>query len=166
MSTSMMQKTTIINGSNVLAAAQRDNQIYRLEPISVVKEVSFHNLKGNVPHVFDLSQQLTEDYEVVAVTSDLLPDDDTPLDAPAKRSRIYRTSITLQEFYANRFLSYAQFNVQGFSKSLSGMPIKHDRIWKLQSNIDLNSLIFTCIPVIYDPPTKFVAIQEAQDDSQ
>lgn len=167
MSKNNLKQDQIINGSDIMAVARRDNSVYRLDSIRYYREISFYNLEKDKTYVFDFSQELTESYEIIGMITDFVIDDDTVIDTPFQEAEKGTGFLDIQEFTGDVLTGHTKIGLTPFTRSLSGLFLRKDKIFKCLVNTEVNKIGFICRPVIFESEIKFVATNEVKgNDNQ
>lgn len=155
MSLSTLVRSTIINGTNTIAVAIRNGIVYRLQPIETMKEIVFHNFEANKPRIFNLSEELTEDYQIVGVTVDFPDDDNEELPEGDQRPLNYIAGAYVRIVSKNKAVENLALNLTSYPTYINKLYINHNDVWKIKINRAVNKITFRCVPVIIDKRVNF-----------
>lgn len=67
MNNSKLQRDTILNGTNTLVVAKKEGLIYRVDPVPLIKQLTFPQLYKDKVYDFDLSKYIDTSYEAMSV---------------------------------------------------------------------------------------------------
>ena len=155
MSLSTLVRSTIINGANSIAVAVRNGIVYRLQPIETMKEIVFHNFEANVPRIFNLNDELTEDYKIVGVTVDFPDDDDKELSTGNSRPQNYATTAYVRIVNKNKASENLTLTLNSYPMYINKLYINHNDVWKIKMSKRVNKITFRCVPVLIEQRTNF-----------
>ena len=155
MTLSTLVKSTILNGTNALAVALRQNIVHRLQPIEVMKPISFYDFKKNETKAINLSDELTEDYKIVGITVDFWGDDDTTLEEELPNKLSDKARAYVRIIHKNKATENIVFGLSSYPPYLNALYINHNDIWKVKTDRDVKKITFRCVPVIIEKATTF-----------
>lgn len=148
-------KSTILNGTTPLAAAEQ-NGIYRsLQPVETMTEIVFSTLAANTTKRFKLSNLLKTDYRALGFAYDVAVDDAESLPSsmldPSKPSvNIYLK--TFRNGKGNFLLNQQNSATEGY---FTNFYLFQAEELEIRSSVALNNLIFRCVPVVIEPTIIF-----------
>jgi hypothetical protein len=150
-----LERSTILNGTTTLAAAEQDGIYRSLQPVETMTEVVFSNLAVNTTKRFRLSSLLKTDYRVLGLAHDVVGDDTDSI--PNSNQAPSAPSVTLffktfRNGKGNFLLRQEVSNTEG--AFLNFFLLQTEEI-EIRSSVALSSLTFKCVPVIVEPAIIF-----------
>ena len=143
-----MQKSTVINGSQIVPVALDNGEAYRLNSINNIQEFHVENIIANEIKLVDFSRVLLDDYKIIgisiALAENVLSQEDFTSMAAAHGGikvvfRITRESSGIRLMEGNVYRGFVDIRT---------CLLHNDEIWEVVSTTNINRLIFYVEPTV------------------
>lgn len=150
-----IKKDLILNGTNSIAAFREDGAIYRVEPFSVIQEVSLYNIEKNKTKIYRLDDRLTRDYEILGITAEIPDDEDYQTEATDKPGEQNTVKLGIRVYSSAKSTSNVKLELTSYPFYVNKLFLNHRDTWHLKADRDVTSITFMCKPVYLEQPIVF-----------
>ena len=150
-----IKRDIILSGSDSIAAFKENGQVYRVDPIPIVQEISIYNIEKDRNKIVKLGDLLTRDYEIIGITADI-PDDETDVEKKATDPG-YQPAVDLGvRVYSNaKAIQNVHLRLTAFPFYVNRLFINHRDTWHLKADRQVDRITYKCIPVYLEQPIVF-----------
>lgn len=150
-----IKRDIILSGSESIAAFKENGQVYRVNPIPIVQEISIYNLEKDRNKVVRLDNLLTRDYEIVGITCDI-PEDEVDVEKKASDPG-YQPKVELGvRVYSNaKAIQNIQLQLTPYPFYTNKLFINHRDTWHLRADRQVDRITYKCIPIYLESPIAF-----------
>ena len=150
-----IKRDLILNGTNSVATFKEQGAIYRIEPYSIIQEISLYNLEKSRTKIFKLGDRLTKDYEIIGITADI-PEDDGDVNEPDnKAGEQPRVKLGVRIFSDAKAIENVQLTLTPYPFYVNKLFINHRDVWHIKCDRDVTRITYKCKPVYMEQPIVF-----------